>query len=143
MAAGLLHGFAGALVSAAVSVEAAVAVEADLGTGGRFKLALNCRKEGYYAKRRWYRPCRPGTRYRPRQRTRPWQRQNGWAVRSRTGRKLYMPEMRSSNPSCRRPALQCKKLSKMWYENDKSLILVSKGDLICHAEMEQDHSVKV
>ncbi|MFC1795393.1 hypothetical protein ACFL3Q_17630 [Planctomycetota bacterium] len=31
----------------------------------------------------------------------------------------------------------------MRYENDKSLILVSKGDLLCHAEMEQVLWVKV
>jgi hypothetical protein len=128
MVAESLHGFAEALVSAGASVGAEAAVGQDLVIGGRFKLASHCRKDGYYAKRRWYRPYRSGPRHRPWNgtRSRPRQRQNGWTVRRRTGRKLYMPELCCSSPSCRRPALQCKKLSKMWYENDKSLILFRK-----------------
>ena len=57
MLAGAIRGFAEALalaeVLAEVSVEAGAeaAAEADLVIGGRFKLALNCRKDGYYAKR--------------------------------------------------------------------------------------------
>ena len=53
MLAGAIRGFAEALVLAEASVEAraevsggaVVAAEADLVSGGRFKLALNCRKE--------------------------------------------------------------------------------------------------
>jgi len=43
----------GALVLAEVSggAGAAVAAEADSVIGGRFKLASDCRKDGYYAKR--------------------------------------------------------------------------------------------
>lgn len=53
MPAGSIHGFAEALVLAEVSVGAgaAVAAEADLVIGSRFKLALNCRKDRYYSKR--------------------------------------------------------------------------------------------
>jgi hypothetical protein len=58
MAAGPTLGFAEALVLAEVSVGAGVeaAAEADLVIGGRFELVLNplgvnCRKDGYYAKR--------------------------------------------------------------------------------------------
>ena len=55
MAAGAIRGFAEALVLAEVSVEAgagaAVAAEADLVIGSRFKLAVSCRKDGYHAKR--------------------------------------------------------------------------------------------
>ena len=64
MEADLLHGFAGALVSAAVSAGAEVAAEPDLVVGGRYKLAVNCRKDGYYAQRRWYRTYWLGTRHR-------------------------------------------------------------------------------
>jgi len=64
--AGAIRGFAEVLVLAEVSVGvlagAAVAAEADLVIGSRFKLAVNCRKDGYYAKRRWYRAWRPGSR---------------------------------------------------------------------------------
>jgi hypothetical protein len=60
IAAESIRGFAEALVLAEVSVEAeagaVVAAEADLDIGSRFKLAINssgvnCRKDGYYAKR--------------------------------------------------------------------------------------------
>jgi len=60
MLATLIRGFVEALVSAEVSVGAeagaVVAVAADLVIGNRFKLAsnpqgINCRKDGYYAKR--------------------------------------------------------------------------------------------
>ena len=54
MPAGALRGFVEALVLAEISVEAsvgaAVAAEADLVIGSIFKLALNCRKDVYYAK---------------------------------------------------------------------------------------------
>ena len=69
MPAGAVCGFAEALVMAEVSVGAeagaAVAAEADLVIGNKFKLALNYRKDGYYAKRRWYRAYGPGSRHRP------------------------------------------------------------------------------
>jgi high-affinity K+ transport system ATPase subunit B len=51
------HGLAEALVLAEASVEVSVeagaeaAAEADLDFGGRFELASNCRRDGYYAKR--------------------------------------------------------------------------------------------
>ena len=53
MAVGSIRGFAEALVlvEASVVAGAAVAAEADLVIGSRFKLAFNCRKDGYYAKR--------------------------------------------------------------------------------------------
>ena len=55
MAAGAIRGFAEALVlvlaEASVGAGAAVAAEADLVIGSRFKLAFSCRKDGYYAKR--------------------------------------------------------------------------------------------
>jgi len=61
MVAWVIRGFAedlvlalvGALVLAEVSggAGAAVAAEADSVIGGRFKLASDCRKDGYYAKR--------------------------------------------------------------------------------------------
>jgi len=70
MLAGAIRGFAEALVLVEVSVGAeagaSVAAEVDLVIGNQFKLALNCRKDGYYAKRRWYRAYRPGTRHGPR-----------------------------------------------------------------------------
>ena len=49
----LVRGFVEYLVLVEVLAEVSVEVEvaADLGLGGRFKLALNCRKDGYYAKR--------------------------------------------------------------------------------------------
>ena len=75
MAAGSIRGFAEALVlvSAEVLVEAgaAVAAEADLFIGSRFKLAVSCRKDGYYAKRRRYRAYGPGSRHRPGYGSRP------------------------------------------------------------------------
>ena len=45
MLAGAIRGFAEVLVLAEVSVGAVVAAEADLVSGGRFKLAPDCRKE--------------------------------------------------------------------------------------------------
>ena len=58
MPAGAIRGFVEALVLAEASVEAggAVAAEVDLVIGNRFELAVNslgvnCRKDGYYAKR--------------------------------------------------------------------------------------------
>ncbi len=53
MAAGAIRGSAEVLVLAegSVGAGAAVAAEADLVIGSRFKLALNCRKDEYYAKR--------------------------------------------------------------------------------------------
>jgi hypothetical protein len=53
MAAGSTRGLAGdsALAEVSVEVGAEAAVEADLVIGGRLKLAINCRKDGYYAKR--------------------------------------------------------------------------------------------
>ena len=68
-----IHGSVEALVLAEASVEAeagpVVAVGADLVIGNRFKLAsnplgVNCRKDGYYAKRRRYRTYWSGTRHR-------------------------------------------------------------------------------
>ena len=56
---------------AEVSGGAVVAAEADLVSGGRFKLAFDRRKDGYYAKRRWNRTYRPGTWYRPRYGAKP------------------------------------------------------------------------
>ena len=52
-AAGSTRGFVEVLVlvEASVVAGAAVAVEADLVIGSRFKLAFNCGKDGYYAKR--------------------------------------------------------------------------------------------
>jgi len=47
-----------------------------------------------------------------------------------------MSELRGGSPSCGRPALQHEKLSEMWNKNDTSLIL-SKGESLCHVEMEQ------
>ncbi len=40
--------------------------ESDLVIGNRFKLVLSYRKDGYYAKKRWYRAYGPGTRHGPR-----------------------------------------------------------------------------
>ena len=53
MAGGYIPGFTGALayISEEALVEAGVETAADSGLGGRFKLAFNCRKDGYYAKR--------------------------------------------------------------------------------------------
>ncbi len=53
MLAGPIRGSVEVLVLGEVSVEAGAAVvaEVDLGIGSRFKLASNCRKDGYYAKR--------------------------------------------------------------------------------------------
>jgi len=59
------------LALAEVSVEAEAAAEADLVIGSIFKIAFNCRKDGYYAKRRWNRAGRSGTWYRPRYWARP------------------------------------------------------------------------
>jgi len=76
MLAGAIRGFAEALVLAEVSVEAGAeaAAEPDLVIGGRFELASNCRKDGYYAKRRWYRAYGPGSRLRPGYGARCWRR---------------------------------------------------------------------
>jgi hypothetical protein len=51
MLAGSIRGFVEVLVSAEVSAEVVggAAAEADLVIGGRFELAINCRKDGYYA----------------------------------------------------------------------------------------------
>ena len=72
--AGLIRGFAEALVLAEAEVGAEAWAEAEVGAavaaeaggfGSRFKLAFNCRKDGYYAKREWNRTYRPGVRYWP------------------------------------------------------------------------------
>ncbi|MBA7640782.1 hypothetical protein ES703_48453 [subsurface metagenome] len=72
-AAESIRGFAEALALAEASGEAGAvaAAEADLVIGSRFKLAFNCGKDGYYAKRRRYRAGRSGTWYRPRYGARP------------------------------------------------------------------------
>ena len=68
-AVGSIRGFAEALAlvlaGASVGAGAAVAAEADLVIDSRFMLAFNCRKDGYYAKRRRYRAYGSGSRYRP------------------------------------------------------------------------------
>jgi len=48
-----------------------------------------------------------------------------------------MSELCGRSLSCGRPALQREKLSEMWCKNDTSLIFYSKGESLCHAEMEQ------
>jgi hypothetical protein len=121
MLAGAIRGFAEdlALVLAEVSVEAEAAAEADLVIGSRFKLTINslgvnCRKDGYYAKRRWNRPARRGTWWRPRYgqraRSRPGQRSNGRPIRRRAGGKLCMPRLWPQRSPYRRAAVQSKKL---------------------------------
>ena len=50
-AAGVEEALALVLDEASVGAGAADEQEADLAIGGRFKLASNCRKDGYYAKR--------------------------------------------------------------------------------------------
>ena len=108
MAAESIRGFAEALVLAEVSVEAGVAVGAEAGEfGSRFKLALNCRKEAYYAERRRNRAGRAGTWCRSRygQGSRPGQRSNGWPICRGAGRKLCLPEMWHGGATRCRPAL--------------------------------------
>ncbi len=48
---GLAEALDSALDEASVEGGAGVAAEADLVIGGKFKLALNCRKDEYHAKR--------------------------------------------------------------------------------------------
>ena len=115
MLAGPIRGSVEVLVLGEVSVEAGA--EVDLVIGSRFKLASNCRKGGYYAKRRWYRAYW----------ARHWRQKFGSGERlisQMGGRQVRLPKVRLHSKARTPGKLQPENLSEVRHETDQSFGLM-------------------